>query len=653
MLSQDHEMGTLRENEETGVKQSWVKDSKTKLIAEKWPSSVCIVIADNIFIEKEGLSHRVLNILIRMAAFKNPEFYKAQALRLSTFGKPRIIHLAEEDEKNLILPRGCLEEVQDFFDNNEVTLIIQDKTTSGVPIHIHFTGKLNDAQEQAAIKLNNYQTGILSAIPAFGKTVIGTWLIAEKKVNTLILVHRQQLLDQWVERLKQFLSPVSIGTIGGGKFNPSQEIDVALLQSMTDDGDVRSLIKSYGMVIVDECHHISAFSFEKVIKAANAKFLYGITATPTRKDGHHPIISMRLGPIRHSVGLKQYAQTAPFQHIVSPKITMFTLPPKEEGYRIQDIYEKISLDESRNSQIIQDALQAWKDKRNVLILCDRIKHAELLKNRLEEEIGDLIFMSGRLKKKERQIIQTELTASIKQRPRFIIATGKYIGEGFDDPCLDTLFLTSPIAWYGTVYQYIGRLHRFHENKKEVRVYDYVDLHVPVLERMFYKRVKAYREAGYTVKPMDTKWVEIGYLFESDDYFETFVKDLLETRKQVLILSTHIDMARIKSLKQTFDYMREKQIKVTIITGEKPSFITDSLCSEGIDIEYNKQVAKQYAVIDQRIVWYGPLELLANQTKSSNVLRIEDSSLAKALLEFPFEKALSSKLDMTESNTLIW
>jgi superfamily II DNA or RNA helicase len=263
---------------------------------------------------------------------------------------------------------------------------------------------------------------------------------------------------------------------------------------------VKDIVAEYGQVIVDECHHVSAFSFERVLKRVKAKYVVGLTATPVRKDGHHPIILMQCGPIRFNVGGKKQAAASALQYEVIPRLTEFTVPPEWNGIGIQEIYTALVHDDQRSDLIVVDVVAAIEDGRFPLLLTERTDHLELLFEKLVRRVPNIFVMKGGMGKKQRDALASEIRAVADGQPRVILATGRYIGEGFDDARLDTLFLAMPISWRGTLQQYVGRLHRLHADKRIVRVYDYVDAAVPVLNRMYEKRVKAYETVGYSVAP---------------------------------------------------------------------------------------------------------------------------------------------------------
>ena len=467
------------------------------------PESLELVLADQIYIAKDALPPALRNRLIRIAAFQNPEFYRAQAMRLPTYEKPRIICCAEDYPQHYALPRGCFEEIREVLRGLTIKSLIRDERCSGSPLNITFCGDLRPEQRLAATEMLKHDTGVLSATTAFGKTVLAAWLIAQRGVNTLVLVHRQQLMEQWIERLSAFLGvpAKTIGRLGGGRKKLTGAIDVALIQSLVHKGIVDDRVANYGHLVVDECHHLSAPSFELVARRAKAKYVTGLSATVARKDGHHPIIFMQCGPVRHCVDAKKQAAARPFTHRVFVRPTGFRVPTDVEDdprAAFHQLYEGIRCDDARNKMICDDVLSAVHEGRFPLLLTERTEHLKHLAERLSPNIAQVITLQGGMGRKELRSTLDSLSNLPDTASRVIIATGRFIGEGFDDPLLDTLFLTLPVSWRGTIAQYAGRLHRLHESKREVRIYDYADLDIPMLSRMFDKRCRGYEAIGYTI-----------------------------------------------------------------------------------------------------------------------------------------------------------
>jgi len=451
-----------------------------------------------LFVEKAALPSELLNQIKRLAAFQNPEFYKKQGMRLSTALTPRVIACAEEFPEHIALPRGCLSGLEDLLRTYEISLSVEDQRVLGDPLEVSFSGQLTVVQQDATRALLAHDTGVFVAPPGVGKTVVGTFLVAERARSTLILVHRQPLLDQWVTQLSIFLGIDSkaIGRIGAGKHEPNGHLDVAMLQSLGHGRAVDDLVATYGHVIVDECHHVPAVSFERVLSAVKARYVSGLTATPVRRDGHHPIIEMQIGPVRFAIDSKSQAARQPFEHSLIVRETTFRYGGDLTKASIQDLYRALASDERRNCLIIDDVLNALEEGRSPILLTERKDHLEYLAGRLRPATKNLMILQGGMGVPRRRELAAQFAAIPGDEERLVLATGRYIGEWFDDARLDTLFLALPVSWKGTLVQYAGRLHRTHPDKKEVRIFDYVDREVPMLMRMFDKRLRGYRAMGY-------------------------------------------------------------------------------------------------------------------------------------------------------------
>jgi superfamily II DNA or RNA helicase len=460
------------------------------------PESLSIVVAQQVFIPKKGLPQSLANRLIRTAAFQNPEYYKAQAMRLPVWNKPRIIGCAEDLPRHIGLPRGCLDAVQELLAHNTIRIEMHDERLSGQYLAAKFRGSLRRDQQTAVKTMLKHDIGVLHAPTAFGKTVTAAAIIARRKASTLILVHRKDLLRQWQEQLAAFLDmPVhGLGTMGGGKQSLSGMIDVAVMQSLQRHEDIPGLMDTYGQIIIDECHHISAYSYESLLKQSKARYILGLTATPIRRDGHHPIMFMQCGPIRHSA---VRPDTSPAQLEVWPRLLPAPAMPPQSI--IQDVFRVLINDHARNQRIAKDILQAFQAGRKVLVLTERTDHLGLLHAILDDRIPDCLVLHGRLSQKQRANVLGKLAELDDADPRVLLATGRLIGEGFDHPPLDTLVLAMPISWKGTLQQYAGRLHRYHAAKRDVRIYEYVEQDHPQLARMWEKRQRGYRSMGYQIR----------------------------------------------------------------------------------------------------------------------------------------------------------
>ncbi|EFN8184512.1 DEAD/DEAH box helicase [Escherichia coli] len=454
-----------------------------------------ITLANQIYFEKAQLPQVLINRLIRLAAFPNPEFYKAQAMRMSVWNKPRVTGCAENYPQHIALPRGCLDSVLSFLRDNNIAAELIDKRFAGTECNAVFMGNLRAEQEEAVSALLRYDTGVLCAPTAFGKTVTAAAVIARRKVNTLILVHRTELLKQWQERLAVFLQAGdSIGIIGGGKHKPCGNIDIAVVQSISRHGEVEPLVRNYGQIIVDECHHIGAVSFSAILKETNARYLLGLTATPIRRDGLHPIIFMYCGAIRHTASRPKESPHN-LEVLTRSRFTSGHLP---SDARIQDIFREIALDHDRTVAIAEEAMKAFGQGRKVLVLTERTDHLDDIASVMNTLKLSPFVLHSRLSKKKRTMMISGLNALPPDSPRILLSTGRLIGEGFDHPPLDTLILAMPVSWKGTLQQYAGRLHREHTGKSDVRIIDFVDTAYPVLLRMWDKRQRGYKAMGYRI-----------------------------------------------------------------------------------------------------------------------------------------------------------
>ena len=647
----------------------WERQKKVTLSALDFYGVQHIVRANMIYIPANGFAPRVRNQLLRLAAFRNPDFYKSQAMRLPIYDKPRIICAAEERDGYLALPRCCEPDLTELLETAGASYEIEDKTFTGNEIRVGFKGELRPEQIPAAEALLAHDNGVLSATTAFGKTVIASYLISQRKVNTLVLVHTQALLNQWKKALSEFLEinetlpefPKKwgrkkerslIGQLGGAKNNLSGFVDIAIMQSLISKDEVRELVKDYGLVIVDECHHVSAVSFEQVLKEVNAKYVYGLTATPARQDGHQPIIHMQCGPIRYQVDAKQQAEKRPFDHAVIPKFTSFAQPLTDETpWKITDAYAAMQINEERNNKIVVDVLTAVTEGRTPIVLTERYDHAKLLAEILGEKSRNVVLLSGKGTAKEKREILQGLSQIPADEPLILVATGRYVGEGFDLPRLDTLFLAMPVSWKGTLAQYAGRLHRNYEGKQEVLIYDYVDIRVPMLERMYHKRLSGYAAIGYTIRGDRTAPMAENRIFTQEEYWDTFSMDIANAQKDILITSPYLYIAQVKR----FLKLIPEKTHVTVVTGDEPSFNREAwekvsnavklLEDAGARVILQPKVYQRYAVIDKSTLWYGGINFLGIEKAAHGAMRLCSTELASELMSYMNTQTKYEQLEM--------
>ena len=475
----------------------WKRESTSaKKLIGPVPKSLTVTLANLVYFEKAQLPHALANRLIRLAAFQNPEFYKAQAMRMSVWDKPRIIGCAENFPQHIALPRGCFDAARELLADNSICLDLHDERHAGTPVAVGFSGTLRSGQEAAVAAMLRHDDGVLCAPTAFGKTVTAAAIIARRGVNTLVLVHRTELLKQWQVRLAAFLDAGKevIGIIGGGKNKPTGQIDIAVMQSLSRQGEVDRLVENYGQVIADECHHVGAASFDAILRRTKAKYVLGLTATPIRRDGQQPIIFMQCGPIRHKAA---QPLDAPCDLAVTPQFIESPIALLPEA-GIQDVFRHLTQDAARTATIASAITDAFQQGRKVLVLTERTEHIDAIRAALADHVPEPFVLHGRMSKKQRAALIAALDALPPDAPRVLLATGKLVGEGFDHPPLDTLVLAMPVSWKGTLQQYAGRLHREHASKTDVRIIDFVDAGHPALLRMWDKRQRGYRAMRYRI-----------------------------------------------------------------------------------------------------------------------------------------------------------
>lgn len=654
-LHYQEELGKLSMSSES---KPWVTPLPQNITQEDFHAKVEIIKADKLYIPLKAVSAKVLNHLKRIAAFKNPEFYNKQALRLSTYAIPRIISCFDITNEYLAMPRGCEDATRSFLNDNAVTYTITDKTNHGNKISVSFQGEEREEQLEAINALLPYTNGILHATTAFGKTVTAAAIIARKKVNTLILVHSKALLKQWHDRLTEFLnidypkheeknkrgrrkvfSPIGCFDSSGNTLHGI--IDIALIQSCLDEDGVKPFVQDYGMVIVDECHHVSSITFEQVLMSIKAHTIYGLTATPIRKDGHQPIIFMQCGPIRFTTDAKSQIAKQSFDRFLIPRFTSYN-SILEDRLSIATLYKYLSEDEIRNNLIVEDICKAVNTGRTPIILTNRTAHVSVLAEKLKATIKNVISLTGVGTTKEKREAMQRLQTIPDSEQLVIVATGKYIGEGFDYPRLDTLFLALPISWKGLLTQYAGRLHREYEGKKDVRIYDYIDVHEPICGSMYRKRLKGYAVIGYktinTTQPTLFDYInEISssiadnQIFNGSTFYRPYTSDLTKAKRSIVISSPKLYRTEQNPLVTLLKELAQQGIEILITTAaenEQTAFIQ----SKGLSVKVKPKLTLYTTIIDKEVVWYGSINTLGYASKDDNMIKVTDIYLANELIE---------------------
>ncbi len=624
-----------------------------------------ITLSDGIYVDAVNLRPRIQNQIRRMAAFSNPVFYKNQAMGLSNFENYRYIYLGSDEGGFIKVPRGILENLIKECEKAGIEYEIEDKRSKGHPIHVEFIGKLKESQIPAVERLLQNDNGILNAATAFGKTVVCCNVIVKKQVSTLILIQSSALMEQWREALEKFLyideelpeyeTPTGrkkkrkslVGKLQGAHDSTTGIIDLVMAGSVCKNGVYHRRLKEYGLILVDECHHAASDTIVDILQEANAKYVYGVTATPFRGDGLEKINYMLLGPIRYQFTSKDRAKEQGIEHLVYPRFTRAVAPRfSQDRMHPNEAYEIIRNNEDRDELIIRDVKQCVDSGRTPVVLSKYVEHSQRLYQRLINYADKVFLLSGGNSKKEHKEILKRMSQVTTNESMILVATGKLIGEGFDYPRLDTLIMATPVAWKGVVEQYAGRLNRDYDGKKSVIIYDYVDSHIPMFDRMYHKRLKAYKQIGYDIfSKTGMQKQTANAIFDIDSYADVYRNDLLTAEKEILISSPAISGKKVYEIIHLLREKQEAGIKIVIVTWKPDCYgygdsvywqeLQEQMRKAGFDMNLVEDYCEHYCIIDRQVVWYGSMNFLGKEDAEDNLMRIADGKIAHELLVMTF------------------
>ena len=650
-------------SEDNGTDAPW--DKKSGIEAGSVKGVVRIVLADRIYIDSSGMSNKTKRQLRRMATFSNKQYFQNQAMDMPNYNESRFIYLGSDEGKYIVLPRGLREEILKKFDNAGISYKIEDKRTKGRKLNISFKGELRESQIPAVETMLENETGILHAATAFGKTVVCCDMIARRGISTLILVDRADLMNQWIKRLDEFLDideelpeyqtktgrtrkrKSLIGNLQGAHDTLTGIVDVAMIRSLKKKDGFHPMLKEYAQVYFDECHHAASESAIEVLQEINAKYVYGVTATPKRGDGKEKINEFLLGPIRYRFTAKDRAEEQNIDHLVYPRFTRTVKPHhlSKTPYG-NDAYELIRNNDVRDEQIIRDVADCVQAGRTPVVLTKYVDHAKKLSERLKTYADRLILLTGANGTKVRRAQVKELNEVDDSDSLILVGTGSLLGEGFDFPRLDTLFMATPVSGENVVEQYVGRLNRDYDGKENVIVYDYVDSHIPKFDKMYAARLKAYKKIGYELcVNMDGEKQKANAIYDIENYAETYWKDLEEANSAVVVSSPRLNNQKVDRIINMLGKRRELGVKVTIVTWHPDAYkygkddvrmeLMERLRKAGFEIRLVEESCEHYAVIDNEIVWYGSVNLLSKEDAEDNLMRVCSKDIAAELLEMTF------------------
>lgn len=548
-----------------------------------FPRSLTIIRSNQIYVPLKHFSSKVLAHLKRVASFKNLEFYARQGMRLSTYNIPRVICCAEVLEDYLALLRGCEDALIDVLKAGEVS----------------------------------------STYPNFAGTMENT----AGRIFGIGISYRRNGSEAGK---KKHFSP--FGTLDSKGNSLHGWVDVALMQSCLTDEGVKPFVRQYGMVIVDECHHVSAVNFEQILKSIPARYVYGLTATPIRKDGHQPIIFMQCGPIRYSAEAKSQLAKQTFKRWLIPRFTAYRdLSDSSSTYA--QIVQSLATDEARNALIVEDVCKTLAVGRSPIVLTTLTSHVEQLSQLLSTCCKNIITLVGSESMKDKRQKMERLAELSPKEPLVVVATGHYVGEGFDYPRLDTLFLVSPVSWKGIIAQYAGRLHREYHGKTDVRIYDYIDIRLPLCERMYQRRLKGYVAIGYQLLENEPSVTEQHpqSLFSGNNYQASLVEHISQAKHSVLIAAMKSGLKKQSGLWRALKEAICRGVQVVVFVKHRNEQV-EWLQREGFAVYVSESLTLQLVVIDKKDIWYGSINFIGYATEEDFAVRFADKQLVAEMID---------------------
>ena len=648
-----------------GVKP-WERDSCFRSSDVTGPMN--IVLSNMIYIEKNALTAYLRNQIYQLASVWNADYFAKKRRGDSANGIPYkfCYAVADRNDEYTGIPRGLLDSLLEKCSKAGIFYNIKDERCTGKHINVTFHGELTASQKNGVEKVLQHETGVLHAVTGWGKTVAGCGIIAALQTNTLILVPSTDLIDQWKKAIQTFLiirenlptyktakkgtlktRKELVGLVQGVKNTAGYLIDIALAGSLYKKGEISEDIREYGLVLVDECHHSAGRIFSSVLNELRAKYVYGFTATPARSDGLWKVCEMNLGPIRFSYTEKERNAEQNIRKMLIPRFTRFVYPYGNRQMQYNEIVDSLISNEERNRMIEDDVRECIGKRRACLILTKRVEHAKLLFDQLQDTASQTFLMTGASSKEQMEETVQRISQADPEKTMLIVATGQLVGEGFDCPRLDTLFLVCPMKWKGNVEQYVGRIGRNYPGKNVVTVYDYVDWNIPMFEKMYRERHKTYKRLGYQLKNGGKESADVSNaIYDFETYYPVYLMDIRNAINEIIISSETLSRIKVTEFLSAIASCQSKGVKITVVTWHPDaySYGRDETRNELLYLLYKAGIrilycgdCRHFAVIDRKIVWYGSMNLLSKATLDDDIIRLEDVEIASELLAKTFSE----------------